>query len=273
MGKAGDRARPRFREEESGGSSGETDLASCAFQPTGMMHPPDIWRALRRFALTELGAVVALGVLAAGALGFAEIAEETLEGDARAFDEAVLLALRSPGDPADPIGPGWLEQAVLDITSLGGFAILALIVLGVASYLLAVGKRANALLVVASVGTGTVLSEALKLGFARPRPDLVAHLAEVQSASFPSGHAMLSAIAYLTLGVLLARAHRQRRVKALVLSAAALLTLLVGASRVYLGVHWPTDVLAGWCVGAAWAALCWLVAWQLGRRGALEGDA
>lgn len=219
-----------------------------------------------RFAVSELGAVIALGVLAGGVLAFSEIADDTLEGDARWFDEAVLLALRNPADPADPLGPRWLELAVADITALGGFAVLALIVIGVASYLLAVGKRGSAALVVGAVATGTALSEGLKLGFARPRPDLVAHLVEVQSASFPSGHAMLSAICFLTLGSLLARVHESRRVKTLVLTAAMTLTVLVGLSRVYLGVHWPTDVLAGWCVGAAWAALWWLAGWGLERR-------
>ena len=123
-----------------------------------------------------------------------------------------------------------------------------MLVIGVAIYLIAAGKRGTALLVVGAVGSGTLLSETLKFGFARPRPDLVAHLAEVQSASFPSGHAMISAIAYLTLGVLLTRAHKQRRTKIIIMSYAILLTLMIGLSRIYLGVHWPTDVLAGWAL-------------------------
>lgn len=232
--------------------------------------PKHLLRKTIRLALSEIGATVALGVIALGVLLFGVIADETFEGETRGFDESILLALREPGDPANPIGPVWFEHAVADITALGGYVILTLLVVGVAIYLLANGKRGTALLVVGAVGSGTLLSEGLKLGFARPRPDLVAHLAEVQSASFPSGHAMVSAIAYLTLGVLLARAHERRRTKILVMTYAITLTLLIGLSRIYLGVHWPTDVLAGWALGAAWSALWWLAAWQLQRMGTIE---
>jgi undecaprenyl-diphosphatase len=110
----------------------------------------------------------------------------------------------------------------------------------------------------------------LKEFFERPRPDLVPHGAEVFTASFPSGHAMMSAVVYLTLGALLARVETGLRVKAFVLSVSVLLTVLVGISRVYLGVHWPTDVLAGWTVGAAWAVMCWLIARVLQRKGRVE---
>jgi undecaprenyl-diphosphatase len=106
--------------------------------------------------------------------------------------------------------------------------------------------------------------------YQRPRPDLVPHGMEVFTASFPSGHAMMSAIAYLTLASLIARVDRQRGVKILVLIIGVSMTLLVGISRIYLGVHWPSDVVAGWCVGAAWAALCWFVALVLQQRGEVE---
>ncbi len=238
-----------------------------------LAHPKDLFRNALRLALSEIGATIALGVIALGALVFAFVADETFEGDARGFDQSILLALREPGDPANPIGPAWVEHAVVDITALGGYVILTLLVVGVALYLFVAGKRGSALLVVGAVGSGTVLSETLKLGFARPRPDLVAHLAEVQSASFPSGHAMISAIAYLTLGVLLTRVHERRRTKFLVMTYAVTLTLLIGLSRIYLGVHWPTDVLAGWALGAAWSALWWLLAWQLQRMGKLDRPA
>jgi len=131
-------------------------------------------------------------------------------------------------------------------------------------------RRAAALLVLVAVAGGMLLSTLLKLGFERPRPDLVPHAVEVYTASFPSGHAMLSAVTWLTLGALLMRVEPRRRVKAFVLAMAVLTTLLVGASRIYLGVHWPTDVLAGWCIGAAWALICWLAALWLQRRGRVE---
>ena len=115
-----------------------------------------------------------------------------------------------------------------------------------------------------------MLVDVLKQIFERGRPDLVPHAVQVFSASFPSGHATLSAVTYLTLGALVARLAPHRLAKAYVLGVAIVLTLLVGTSRVYLGVHWPTDVLAGWCVGAAWAIACWLVAVWLQRRGKVE---
>jgi undecaprenyl-diphosphatase len=131
-------------------------------------------------------------------------------------------------------------------------------------------KRNAAVLVAAAVGGGLLLSALFKAGFDRPRPDLVSHLSQVYTTSFPSGHSMMSAVAYLTLGALLAQLHKGRAVQAFILAVAILITVLVGLSRVYLGVHWPTDVLAGWAAGAAWACLCWLVAQWFQKRGALE---
>ncbi|MBP0446363.1 phosphatase PAP2 family protein [Roseomonas sp. SSH11] len=203
-------------------------------------------------------------------LGFAGLAAEVLEGETLAFDRAVLLALRDAGDPSEPIGPRWFEEVARDITGLGSHVILIGLTLAVTGYLVLVRKRAAALLVLASIGGGTALSAGLKVLFQRPRPDLVPHAVEVYTASFPSGHAMLSAVTYLTLGAIIAQVEARWRTRGYVLFLAITTTLLVGASRVYLGVHWPTDVLAGWCLGAAWALLCWLVALTLQRRGQVE---
>ena len=145
--------------------------------------------------------------------------------------------------------------------------LVILLVLWLIGLLSNVGGSLIHLLLVVAVSLGTVLSSTLKLLVARPRPDLIAHVVQVHTMSFPSGHATLSAVTYLTLGALLARVQPNRRLKAFLLGLALILTILVGASRVYLGVHWPSDVLAGWCVGAAWASLCWFVALQLQRRG------
>lgn len=216
---------------------------------------------------------VTLGVLALAAaflLAFISIVDEVLEGETRAFDEAVLLAFRSAADHADPIGPWWLEVMFRDFTVLGGTAVLTLITLVAIGYLLINRQRDAALLMLIAVAGGTMLSHVLKLGFERPRPDLVAHLVDVQTLSFPSGHAMLSAVTYLTLGALLARVQARKRLKAYVLGVAVLLTLLIGLSRIYLGVHWPTDVLAGWAAGAAWALGCWVVAAWLQALGRME---
>ncbi|MPY71211.1 MAG: phosphatase PAP2 family protein [Alphaproteobacteria bacterium] len=218
----------------------------------------------------ETVTLLALLAVAAAVLVFVELAEEVMEGETAAFDRAVLLALRTAADATDPVGPPWFEQAVQEVTALGSIPVLGLMTLGVLGYLLILRKRATALLVLVSVGGGTALSSALKLLFARSRPDLVPHAVETATASFPSGHAMLSAVTYLTLGALLARVEEGRHARGYVLGVGIVLTLLVGFSRVYLGVHWPTDVLAGWSVGAAWAVLCTAVALRLQRRGAIE---
>lgn len=225
-----------------------------------------------RLARQEIWPLASVGLVAGGVLAFGLLAEEVGEGDTRAFDQAVLLALRNPADLSDPIGPGWVEEMARDITSLGSHVILTLISLAVIGYLLIVRKRRAAVLVCASIGGGMVLSAVLKTVFERSRPDLVPHAVQVYTASFPSGHAMLSAVTYLTLGALLMRVQPGHRVKAYLLSVAIIVTVLVGVSRVYLGVHWPTDVLAGWCVGATWAMLCWLVALWLQGRGKVEKE-
>lgn len=230
---------------------------------------PKAWFGLARREIAPLA--VLLGV-ALPVLAFMEIADEVGEGEARWFDDSLLLALRS-GDPADPIGPRWFEAWVVDLSALGGFAVLTLVTVLAVSYLLVLKKWGDALLVLAATLGGTAISEGLKVGFNRPRPDLVAHVVETTSMSFPSGHAMLSAATYLTLGVLIARTQERRHLRGYVLAAAILLTLIIGASRVYLGVHWPTDVLAGWCLGAAWALVCWAVATWLTRDRGRSVDA
>ncbi|MCE7797189.1 phosphatase PAP2 family protein [Sphingobium sufflavum] len=209
-------------------------------------------------------------IVAVGGFAFLKLASEVTEGDSLAIDRMLLRAMRSASDPAVPVGPLWLRRAMVDITALGGVSVLTLITALAAGYLVAARKLRIALFMTAAIAGGAMVSTLLKTLFARPRPDLVDHLVEVTSSSFPSGHAMNSAIIYLTLGALLARAQRDRRVRIYILSAAMALTLLIGLSRVYLGVHWPSDVMAGWCVGASWAALSSLVARGLQRERTIE---
>ncbi|MGZ9723430.1 phosphatase PAP2 family protein [Rhizobium miluonense] len=198
--------------------------------------------------------------LSGGVFLFVYLTGEVLEGSTKRFDEAILLALRQPGDLSVPIGPGWLTHAVKDITSLGGTTVLAMMTVLVTIYLLLDRRRAIAIFVLASVLGGWALSSLLKLSVARPRPDIVPHLVDVNDLSFPSGHAMVSAVTYLTLATLISGTRHYRSTRIFVVATGILLTLLIGMSRVYLGVHYPTDVLGGWCAGATWALGCWILA-------------
>ena len=173
------------------------------------------------------------------------------------FDRAVMLAFRHAD--LSPIGPAVLPSVARDVTSLGSVAILTLATVLSAIYLWLISKRHAAYFLVATILSGTWLSTVLKALVARPRPDIVPHLTTMSNYSFPSGHSMMSAVTYLTLAALIARG-RKPAVRRFSFFAAALLTIMVGITRVYLGVHWPTDVLAGWLFGGLWTALCFLVA-------------
>lgn len=224
----------------------------------------------RRLTRPEPVVLIALLVVAAATWAFIELADEVVEGDTHSFDTWMVRAMRQADDPTQPLGPGWLHEMGRDATALGGVAALLLFTVITVVYLLADGKSHMALLLAAAAIGGLLISSGLKHLFARPRPDIVPHLSIVYSSSFPSGHSMLSAVVYLTLGSLLAAVISRPALKAYVLGVAVLLTVLVGVSRVYLGVHYPTDVLAGWTAGLAWALLCWLVARWLQRHHAIE---
>jgi len=219
----------------------------------------------------EMTVLLALAGVAAGVWGFALLAGEVLEGGTQAFDERVLLAFRRAPDHT-LLGPPAIQEAARDLTSLGGVAVLTLVTAIAAGFLALDGKKHMALFVCASVLSGLVASTTLKDLFQRARPDLVPYSTYASGASFPSGHSMMSAVTYLTLGALLARSQERKRMKAYFLLVAAALSFLVGVTRVYLGVHWPTDVLAGWTAGAVWALWCWLVARSLQRRHTLERE-
>jgi undecaprenyl-diphosphatase len=211
-------------------------------------------------------------IVATGVWGFVELADEVLEGDTQHFDDWAIKVLRRDDNPAIPIGPTWLHEVGRDTTALGGVAVLGAMTLAVAGYLLMIRKHHAMWLVLIATFGGLIISTILKNVFDRDRPDLVPHLSVVHTSSFPSGHSMLSAVVYLTLGVMLARLVPNRAAKIYFMGLAIFLSFLIGVSRVYMGVHYPTDVLAGWTAGCVWATLCYIVARQLQIRGKVEKD-
>lgn len=223
-------------------------------------------RRAHAFVTSEAPLLAAIAIISGLVLAFLQIADEMIDGEMEAFDNAILMLFRDPGNVDQIIGPRWVHEMVRDITALGSFSVLGLIVVCVCSYLVMTRMRGAALLVVVSVLGGTILSTVLKMTYDRPRPDLLAMSTQF-TASFPSGHAMLSAVTFLTIGALLARLAPNRSLQVFSIVTAILLTLLVGMSRIYMGVHFPSDVLAGWSLGAAWALLCSTVAMLLQRRG------
>jgi undecaprenyl-diphosphatase len=219
----------------------------------------------------ELGILILVFAIAGGVWAFATLASDVKEGETYGFDRRILLAMRRPGDLA-PIGSPAFQEAVRDVSALGGTTVLGLVTVITVGFLALDGKSRMAWFAAGSVVGGVVVAALLKDVFQRPRPEIVPHIAYAANSSFPSGHSMMSAVTYLTLGALLARSQEQKRLKAYFLLLAALLTFLVGLSRVYLGVHWPSDVLAGWMAGAIWAMVCWLAARRLQGRKTLEAE-
>lgn len=217
------------------------------------------------FGRGELALMAALFIAAGGLWVFLALVDEMTEGDTHAFDQAILSYLRPTANPHDALGPHWFERAMADLTTLGGTAVLTLIVIITVVFLLMHKRVASSLLVLVALGGGMALSEGMKALLDRDRPAMIYRAVETMSASFPSGHAMLSTVTYLTLGTLLAQVLPQKRMRVFVFSVAVLLAVIVGLTRVYLGVHWMTDVLAGWSLGAAWAMVCWLAAFAIRR--------
>ncbi len=213
-----------------------------------------------------------LALLAFAIWVFAEIADEVREGEHLAVEEQIMLLFRE-GEPPHPIGPPWLAEVARDVTALGSVAVLTALIVLVAGFLAFSRRFAAAIFVAVASAGGLGLNSALKTLFDRERPDEQLRLIEIHSLSFPSGHAMLSAIIYLTLAVLLTRLVERRREKTYLLGTALLLSFFVGLSRVFLGVHYPTDVIAGWAAGVAWAQICWLAVHLIDRRRLADGAA
>jgi undecaprenyl-diphosphatase len=215
------------------------------------------WRFLtERLEFRALLMIVAIGATIMAFLGLSEVVDEAAPG---ALDRSILLWFRTPGAPSDPVGSRTVEEVMRDITALGGFTCLTLFTVIATASLLFFGKRRHATVFAATVILAELCNDGLKAVYGRPRPQLVPHEVYVYTHSFPSGHSMLSAATFLTLAAILSSLDRRRAFKGFFFFIAILIALTVGLSRLYLGVHWPTDVLAGWTLGAAWALTARLV--------------
>ena len=225
-------------------------------------------------SLSTRDLIVAGITIVLAALGgcFIVIAEEMMEGETLSVDHAILTALRNPNNPSDPIGPPWLLTTMIDLSALGGLSITIIALVAVAGYFALSQKYRLMIYLFFCVGGGAGLMFLLKEFFSRPRPSVVPHLQKITMASFPSGHSMVSAIMYLTFAAMLAKTTKDYKLKMYYMFVGISLTLMVGFSRLYLGVHYPSDVLAGWCAGAVWAGVTYLVGDWLESRGTVEKE-
>jgi len=204
----------------------------------------------RRFFSRSL--VISIAALALLALAVSSL---FADGGAHTLDRQIMLWLRDPQALNDPLGPAWFEDVMRDMTALGGIGVVAGAGLLFAGYLWLRRRRSDIVVLAASLIGAELVSAAVKAFVSRPRPDLVSHEAAIYSASFPSGHTLMATVAWVTFAMLLAADFEDRRLRDYLLFVAWIVAAAVGCSRVYLGVHWPSDVLAGWAVGALWMLL------------------
>jgi undecaprenyl-diphosphatase len=210
--------------------------------------------------------IIAVIALVAGTVGFLILAGYVTGGSTEYIDTKILRSLRNPNNLQLSIGPRWVIDTMNDITVLGSATIVLLITLIVIGYFILQKNYSAVYLILAAVIGGALIDLELKEFFGRVRPTIIPNLMQPFTFSFPSGHSMMSAVIYLSLASLMARFQKRQRDKIYILSVAILLSLIIGVSRVYLGAHYPTDVLGGWLLGTAWAAFCWLIAWFVSQR-------
>lgn len=191
----------------------------------------------------------------AAIFGFLGLAFYVVSDGSSSIDTALVMLFRDPSDPSMPIGPAWFREMMRDLTALGSFIGLGTATVIAAMTLRLCGQRRLAIGLLASVFLATVASTLLKLAFGRERPDIVEHAALTFTASFPSGHAFLAAVVLLSIASFVGIASRRADIARLCLWVAWGLMIAIGLSRIYLGVHWPSDVLGGWCLGVAWSSL------------------
>ncbi len=227
-------------------------------------------KGIFRYDIVYLLIVFLIFLLFWSGLGVSDLIDR---GRIQQFDEWVLTNLRQADDLHQLRGPDWLKDFMRDVTALGGAPVLTLISLGVIGYLiLQKSYRSLALVVIATI-SGLLMSLLLKFYFIRPRPEVVPHLMTETTPSFPSGHSMMSAVVYFTLAALLTRLETSNKIRIYTISLTLFVVFIVGVSRVFLGVHYPTDVLGGWTFGVFWAMLCWYLARYLQIHGAIEEPA
>ncbi len=210
-----------------------------------------------------LAAIAAIG---AAIWGFLALADEVGEGDTATFDRTLILALRQH-DPNLLRGPAWLHETARDLTALGGFTVLGLVTLAALAVLIVYQRRRQAIVFGTAAVVAQVLAEAIKHVVGRPRPSFVTQYDLIASSSFPSGHSMMAPAIYFTLAAIVAAGELRPAARALLMAGSVVLVVAIGVSRVYLGVHWPTDVIAGWTLGSTVALVAWIaLRWPAKRK-------
>lgn len=222
--------------------------------------------SLKSLLEKEVKIFLLLLLIIIGVWGFIELAENINEDATHKTDNEILLSLREDGNLQNPKGPVWMKSFFRQITALGSGYILVLFSIIVALFLILKKKYFIVYMTIGAVLTGFILHGFLRQIFERERPDPAFHLIEVDTLSFPSGHSMMAAIVYLVLAAFLTQTQKENITKNYILGVALFLTFMIGVSRVYLGVHYPTDVLAGWAVGLSWASIWWIIAWYTKKK-------
>ena len=221
---------------------------------------------INKYYPSEVSFLFLLLIMVLALFVFIELGNAVSAGETRVIDKSILYLMRDGSEIHKPIGPERLQYIVRDITALGSSTILTIITLFVVLFLYLKNEKKSIVYVLFATVGGGILVQVLKIFFSRERPEIVTHLASEVTMSFPSGHSAMSTVVYLSLAVLISRIEKKHSTRIFLIAAALIISVIVGISRVYLGVHYPTDVLAGWAIGLFWALLCWFIASALEKK-------